>query len=55
MLHTFGGRSAGFARFVGSGALKKQGMECRQAEESLGLPGDKSSVGSGGSVPLVKN
>jgi hypothetical protein len=54
MLHKFGGRSAGFAQFVRSGVLKKQGKECRQGEESLVFPA-AASVGSGGSVPLVKN
>jgi len=38
MLHMFGGRSAGFARFVCSGALKKQGKECRQAKRALVFP-----------------
>ena len=38
MLQMSGGRSVGFARFVRSRVLKKQGKECRQAKKALVFP-----------------
>ena len=51
-----GGRSVRFARFVRSEALKKQGKDCRQGQESpRSLDLGDTSAGSAGSEHVMEN